>query len=140
MSQTLLDETTGDLIRENGTSVRVTGKEEIAQHLRVKLRLIQGEIPLDLTKGIRLFSETPGDGAVFAKGTKVEDIGGEYRGEALDTPGIISVDRMDLTQTDEQRAARDLSIEMEGTYSLTDAAERIPFHDKITVGTGGFGG
>ena len=71
MSQFKLDADTGDLVRENGSFVRVTGAEEIAQHVRVKLRLIRGECFMDRTLGIRYFSEEQADGAVFAKGTSL---------------------------------------------------------------------
>ena len=107
MSQFKLDADTGDLVRENGSFVRVTGAEEIAQHVRVKLRLIRGECFMDRTLGIRYFSEEQADGAVFAKGTSLDDIGGEFRFAALDTPGVTAIfgmsfpahPRLDITST-----------------------------------------
>jgi len=127
VSQFKVDAITGDLVRENGSFVRVTGREEIAQHSRVRLRLFRFEVPFNLALGLNYV------GIVLAKGTPVGDIEGEFRVQLLDTPGIVEVDRINLSQTALQRQRREGVIDFVAKTDEDDLAARTPLHDRITI-------
>lgn len=127
MTMFAVDADTGDRVREGGAFTRVTGETEIAQHVRVRLRLFRNEIPLNLRLGMDYF------GLVLVKGTSLEEIEGEFRSQILDTPGMVSVDQLTFDQTDAQVAERELDIDFNGTISVDDLAARIPVHDRFTI-------
>lgn len=131
MSQWKVDPETGARVRENGSFVRVEGEEEIAQHGRIRLRLFRGETPLNLDLGMDYV------GLILAKGTPEQLIEGEYRSQLLETPGFVEVTRLDLDQTDVQRATREGEIDFDALISVDDLSERIPLHDQFTVPTQG---
>lgn len=133
MSVLQTDATSGDLVRVAGGLVRITGAEEVLQGVRTVWRLIRGECPYAMGKGIRWFTEDGADG-VFSKGVGPADIGGEFRAAALGVPGMVSIDELEFDQTDEQRRNRAADISFRGTYSLDDLETRIPFADSVTVG------
>src|SRR4030042_1762516 len=56
-----LDETTGDIVVENGDIVLIEDLDVVAQHIRVRLRTILGEWYLDTSKGVDWF------GVIFSK-------------------------------------------------------------------------
>jgi hypothetical protein len=127
MSQFAVDPSTGELVRENGSFVRIDGLAEVAQHVRVRVRLIRGEVPTDLSKGMRWF------GLILAKGTPAETVEQEFTDTILGTPGVTSVDEITLL-TD--RATRAASLRFEASVSLGDAQTRIPLHDTFTLPLG----
>lgn len=124
MSQMRVDASTGDLVREGGSFVRVTGLEEVAQHVRVRLRLFAGEVITNLTLGTRYF------GLIFEPGTPPERVEGEITSVIIGTPGVVSVDDIDLEVDNETRRG---TVDWDGTASLDDARARIPLHDKFSV-------
>lgn len=129
MSQFRVDPSTGDLVRVNGSLQRVTGAEEIVQHVRVRMRLFLGECVFRQDLGMFYI------GGILEKGFTAEEIAGEYRSAALETPGVVTVDEVTLEQTDEQRANRVGVIRWSGSYSETNLAERLPIYDTLTVDT-----
>jgi hypothetical protein len=115
---------TGELVRSAGSFDRIGGADEIAQHVRTRMRLFRGEVPTNLALGMRYV------GVVLGKGVPPERVEGEFVEMALGTPGVVQVDRMDL-QTDDARHA---VVDFEGTIDLGDARRRIPLHDTFTIG------
>lgn len=124
MSQFAIDTVSGELIRRNGSFVRVTGAQEVLQHVHIRLRLFRGECLYNETLGVRYF------GLVFEPGTPPERVEGEISDQILGTPGVVSVDDLDLEVDTEARRGE---IDWDGTLSLDDAAERIPIHDRFSV-------
>lgn len=125
MSQFQIDPDTGEIVRSGGKMARVSGVQEVAQHLRVRLRLFAGEVPTNLALGMRYV------GVILGKGVPPERIEGEFFDMAIGTPGIVSVDRIDL---DTEASDRSAVVEFSGTISLPDLRTRIPFHDRFSVG------
>lgn len=125
MTMLKLDPTTGKLARENGSFVRIGGVEEIAQHTRFRMRLVQGEVPWNLALGMRYV------GVILAKGTPAERIEGEFISAATGTPGVLTVDNLVLEPVD--TSLRTARITWSGTISTDDLATRIPFHDTFTL-------
>ena len=124
MSQFQVDATTGALVRENGSFVRVGGLEEVAQHVRVRLRLIRGEVPSNLTLGIRY------EGFLLVKGTAPEAREQELSDTIAGTPGVLTVDEIASILDD---ATRELVVTFASTIALDDARRRIPLHDRFSI-------
>lgn len=127
MSQFAVDPQTGALLRENGAFVRISGVQEVRQHLAIRWRLIRGEVPWDLSRGMRYFGSAP---AIFADGTPIELIENEFQQAALGTPGIVQVSDLRATY---DRATRHATIAIDATVELDDLRRRAPLHDSIAV-------
>jgi uncharacterized membrane protein YeiH len=125
MSQLQTDPTTGDLALEGATLTLVDGEDEIAQHARVRLRLIRGEVPARQDLGMDFF------GVLLIKGASSSDIEGAVRDALLGTPGIVQVDEIEIGDIDP--ATRTLRVSFSALAQLSNLAERIPLHDAITV-------
>lgn len=127
MSFFATDPDTGDLLRPGASFVRVSGLDEIVSHVRIRLRLLKKEIPLAQNLGMDMF------GLVLVKGTPLAAIEGEYRSQILDTPGMVSIDKLAFSQDSIQESDRALALDWAGTISLDDLAARIPVHDRFTI-------
>lgn len=123
MTQIRLDPATGEIVREAGSSQRVDGLEEVAQHVRVRHRLIRGEVPTNLTLGMRFF------GLILGKQVPQEVTESEFVDSAVGTPGVVSVDDISVEIGDDRVGV----VTYSGTVELADARRRIPLHDTFTV-------
>lgn len=128
MSQWKHDPVTGERVRENGRFVRLDESEEIAQNLRIRWRLIRGEVFLDVTAGTRYF------GLVFEKGTPVSRIEGELADEGLRAKGVTAITRLVLTPDYANRRAT-VDVEAEGSVAALRAL--VPISDRVQLTTGG---
>lgn len=124
MSQVKVDPNTSELIRENGAFQRVSGAEEIAQHVRCRFRILKGEVYLDKEAGIDYE-------LVFTKGMEVAEIAGLWRDACDGTPGIDKVIDVLPEQSAIQRANRELEFTVEAEYDLDLLVEEGPLHDKF---------
>lgn len=124
MSQMEIDVQSGDLVREGGSFRRVTGYSEIRQHAVVRCRLIRGECRYNETLGVRYF------GLVFEPGTPPERVEGELSDTIVGTPGIVSVDDINL---EVDGATRVGVLSFDGSMDLGDANTRIPLHDRFAI-------
>jgi hypothetical protein len=79
----------GDIYLESGQPVWVTGSEAIAQHVWVRLRRFKGEWFLNLDEGIPMES-------VLGKAATVDSARRVLSRVILDTPGIATLDRIDV--------------------------------------------
>lgn len=131
MSQIQLDPATGEIVRVNGGMARISGAPEIAQHVRVRMRMFRGESPIRQDLGMLYL------GGILEKGFQAEEIVGEYRQTAIETPGVVEVSEITLEQTDAERANRVARIRWQGEYDLEDLAERGPVYDTFNVSTSG---
>lgn len=128
MSQIEVDETTNELVRRNGAFQRITGRPEIGQHVRCRLRILQGEVFLLKEAGVDY--ET-----VFEKGIELSRITGIFRNVVDETPGIQHVESLTPSQTAEQRALRIMEIDFVAVDSVELLAEEGPLHDTIIIRT-----
>ena len=85
VSRFLLDTVTNIPIRRDGGFVRVTGREEISQNVRVRLQLFRGESWLDTTLGVPYFSE------VLLKGIDPAALEAVFREAIQGADGITAV-------------------------------------------------
>lgn len=120
------DPDTGELLREAGSFVRRDGREEIAQGVRIRWRLIRGEVLLDQNAGPRYV------GLALAKGTPTQRIEAELTEQALARPGIVSVDSIVVTP---DYATRTAVVDVAMTGSLTDLRRRVRIEDRVTLRT-----
>lgn len=125
MTQLRTDPSTGELLRTGGSFQRVDGAEEVAQHVRTRQRLFRGECPFNLSLGMRFV------GLILAKGVAPERVEGEFIESALGTPGVVAIEDLTLTVSDDRAA----TVTYSGTIDLGDARRRIPLHDRFTVQT-----
>lgn len=124
MSQLEIDPDTGELLRTNGQLTRVTGEDEVLQHTRIRLRLFREEVPLDLSLGMQFVD------VIFVKGTSEAAIDGEFRSQILETPGIASVDELEINL---DSATRVLSVEWSGKIDVAELRDLIPVSDALSV-------
>jgi hypothetical protein len=116
-------DSTGNLVRANGAFVRISGRDEVQQHIRVRLNLIRGEVPFNLLLGMNLV------GTILAKGTPTSEVHGEFDRVIRGTPGVVSVEFLQSTLD----ANRHLDVTFGATASLDDLAARGPIHDTVTL-------
>jgi hypothetical protein len=126
VSQWKLDPVTGERVRVGGRFVRIEGADEILQNLRVRMRLIRGEVFLDTTAGPRYFD------LVFVKGTPKERIEGELASEAARATGITAINRLELFPDYANRTA-ECEIEAEGSLEGLLAAVSISDRFELTT-------
>lgn len=127
MSQLQVDPTTGDLVRSGGTFQRVTDFEEIAQYVRVRLRLFQGENVFDQSLGV------PYIGDLLTKGVQPTDLTTAYRATIEGTAGVVSVSQIDVEQSAADVAARVAAVNFRAEIDTDDSRNRIPLSDEVTV-------
>lgn len=126
MSQLQIDESTGELVRTNGQLVRVSGEDEVLQHVRIRLRLFREEVPLNLSLGMQYV------GIIFKAGSTESAIEGEFRSQILETPGVSSITDLDM---DLDAATRVLSVDWSGTIDVAELRDQLPVADAFTVAT-----
>lgn len=88
MSDLALD-TFGELDLSTDDLVFVTGADAVAQHLKIRLRLIQGEWFLDTRVGIPYYSQ------IWVKNPNIGAIQTVFRQAIVTTPGVESLERLD---------------------------------------------
>ena len=98
-----LDVVGGDLTIENKTTGRtlkiLSGNEAIAQHLRMRLRLIRTEWFLDEDAGMDYF------GGIWKKGATDSQISAEIKATILGTAGVTTITDFALVRDSVSRTA-----------------------------------
>lgn len=94
----------GDVYLENGQPVWVTGKDAIVQHVWIRLRRFRGEWFLNLDDGIPRES-------VLGKGATEDSARRALSRVILDTPGIATLNRIDVAVDTATRRLSVTSIE-----------------------------
>lgn len=88
----LLDETTWDFALDSaGNMQTVTGREAIAQHVKIRLRFFRGEWALDTREG------TPYWEQILIRGATETAVREVFRRVVAETPGIASVRNISLS-------------------------------------------
>lgn len=100
MSDLKLD-STHDLAIENFDLVLVSGPDEIAQRLRIKLQMFLGEYYLDTSFGVPYYEE------ILKKVPNTNTVEAELRGAILETEGVSRLISFDL---DLNGSSRELSL------------------------------
>jgi uncharacterized protein YqkB len=113
-----IDATTGDLSFDAGHLEMVSGNEAIAQAIRARLRLIQGEWPFDTSVGVDYF------GTILVKNYNRNAVEAEITREILDVAGVLALSRIDFVYSNQ---ARTLTVTFEATLDngelLVDTVE-----------------
>lgn len=124
MSVWEVDPATNRLVRGPNGFERRSGAEEIAQGVDVRLKLLRGEDPWNLETGTRWLE------LILRKGTPEELIIGELTRRILTQPGMVTVDKIDATNT-----GRSLVVTWSGTASVSTlrALQRIEGRTEITL-------
>ena len=119
-----IDPDTSEIVRTRGEIQNVTGLDSILQHVRIRCRLLRGEVFLDQSKGLRYV------GLILEKGTPPSRIEGEFAETIAGTPGVTLVSDVAI---DIDRETRHGTVDASGAVSVEDEAERMPFHEKFTI-------
>ena len=82
----------GDIDLTEGAMSLVRDSDAIAQHLRIRLRMIKGEAFQAPTEGMPFFE------TIFEKGTRGTAVAAVFRKAILETPGVLSLTAFDVTQ------------------------------------------
>lgn len=97
-----IDPTTGDLAFDStGNVYTVTGRDAIAQHMRVRLQFFLGEWHLDEREGVPWFEQ------ILVANPQLDEITELFRRTIAETPGVSSVRELRI---DFDRASRTLSV------------------------------
>lgn len=123
MSRFLLDTATHRPVRANGSFVRVSGAQEIAQNCKVRLLLGRGEVWLDTSQGVPYFRE------VLRKGVDAAALQGVFRDAILGADGIVSIETLLLNVT----PARVLEVDYDATGSLDELADDLRITDSLEI-------
>jgi hypothetical protein len=96
----------------------VTGADAVAQHLKIRLRFIEGEWFLDTRIGIPYISQ------IWVKNPNLAAIQAVFRRAIVSTPGVESLERMDAAFDSAARELRlDFSARLEGESVARDFSE-----------------
>jgi hypothetical protein len=111
----------GDLASASLTApaqATVSGTAAVAQHVRIRLGLIKGEVPWDLDLGVDYW------GTVFRKGATDVEISAELERVIGGTPGVSSITELVLTR---DPSTRQLSVRYKAKGDLGEIAdESVP--------------
>jgi len=113
----------GDLDIRNGTVSLVSGADAIIQRIRVRLRAFQGDWFLDLRFGVPYF------GRILVRNVNEADIFQIYQEVIATTPGVVSVDELELTLP----TSDDRSLRVSASVTVTDSVVSIPIDVSITA-------
>jgi len=80
-----IDLLTGDLAIENNDLILVSGSEQMAQNLKIRLRFFQGEWFLDVTQGLPFYE------SILVKNPNLPDIDNIIKAEIIDTEDITQL-------------------------------------------------
>jgi hypothetical protein len=122
MADLKLDPLTGDLDLTGDALSIVDGDDALTQHLAIRLRFFLGEWALDTRVGFPYFDQ------VLVKNPDLVTIRSLYREAILETPGVQSITRFDLSV---DAAARRMSLDF--TVSKTDGGT-LDFTREFIVG------
>lgn len=113
-----IDPLTGDLaLDDTGDLVVLTGRDAIAQHIRVRLQFVLGEWHLDQREGIPYFEQ------IWVTNPDLVAIEELFRRAIAQTPGVASVRTLSLTHDTQ---ARTLSMSV---LAVTTDGEEITSDD-----------
>lgn len=121
MSSFKIDPTTGDLDVSTGTLQIITGPEEIAQKLRIRLRFVRGEWFADENAGIPYFDE------IFVKNPSFEAIQAIYRQAITTCPGVAGIENFTMVF---DAATRKLSLSF---LARLTSGEVLDFSDNFVL-------
>jgi|SRR3990172_2625271 len=99
-------DSSGDLAFEDGDLVLLDGTEAIAQHLAIRFRFFLGEWFLDQRIGMPFYQK------ILVKNPNLALVRSLFNRAALDTPGILSVEKL---ETNFNAGARTLALELRAT-------------------------
>ena len=112
-----LDETTWDFALDDaGNMQTVTGREAIAQHVKIRLRFFRGEWALDTREGVPYWEQILVQGASEAAVSEI------FRRVVGETPGIASVRQVGLSIDRQSRTLMIASLEAVTTDGETITA------------------
>lgn len=114
----------GELVRDRRGFVRISGLEEIAQNCTVYLKLILGEIPTRIDKGIDWLNIL-----AFAV-TADQLVQAVIERGVLSRPGVVSVDDVTVDLDGLERTA---AIDYRATVSLADLRRRVLVDGRVDV-------
>ena len=97
MSDLRIDDTTGDLIIEEGNLLLNEGIESVRQFLRARLRTFLGDWLLDRSVGVPYIEE------IFVKNPNPTILDSIFKREILNTPGVVELLEFEMTLDSELR-------------------------------------
>jgi len=123
MADLALDITTGDVLIKDTTLSIVRGDDALLQHLALRLRFFLAEWFLDLRVGIPYFED------ILIKNPNLITVQAIFREVILETPGVDSVSRFDLSVN---ASTRVLSLDF--TVIKTADGEPLDFSREFIIG------
>lgn len=119
MSDVRLADNGNDVVFVNGDLQIVTGREAVAQHLRIRLRFFRGTWFLNRLEGMPYYE------LILVKRVDIATITSIYQKVITETPGVATVENLRL---DLDRVTRKLSVSFQAT---TTDGENLTFSDFI---------
>ncbi len=108
----------GELDLSSDDLVFVTGADAVAQHLKIRLRFVQGEWFLDQRVGLPYFTQ------IWVKNPNLAAIQSVFRRAIITTPGVDVLERIDQEFDSATRQLEiDFSAKLEGEDVARDFTE-----------------
>lgn len=108
----------GDIDLSTNDLRLVTGADAVAQHLRIRLRLIKGEYFLDTRVGIPYYSQ------IWVKNPNIGAVNNVFRRAIVTTPGVESLERLDnVFDASRREYTLTFSAKLEGEDVARDFSE-----------------
>lgn len=123
MSDIALDTATHDILITNHEITLVTGAAAIQQQLRIRMQFFLGEWFLDTREGIPYYRD------ILIKNPSLSIIRDIFRKAIITTPGIVSVDQLDVSVDSKTRTA---TVSFRATLDTGEVLIFEPFIIEVT--------
>ena len=114
----MLDDTTKDLLIENGDLQLTEGLDRVKQHLSQRLKLFFGEWFLETERGIPYFQD------IFKKNPDGDIVDATFKKAVIETPGVVNLQEFSI---DYDNATRSITVKLRAltTDGVIDYTEEI---------------
>lgn len=118
LSDLMLDDTTKDLLIENGDLQLTEGLDRVKQHLSQRLKLFFGEWFLETERGIPYFQD------IFKKNPDGDIVDATFKKAVIETPGVVNLQEFSI---DYDNATRSITVKLRAltTDGVIDYTEEI---------------
>ena len=123
MADLALDPLTGDILIKDASFSIVRGDDALLQHLALRLRFFLAEWFLDLRVGIPYYED------ILIKNPDLVLVQGIFREVILETPGVDSISRFDLSVESSTRV-----MKLDFTVIKTADGEPLDFSREFIIG------
>ena len=122
-----LDPATGDIDISSGGGVMISAQDETQQHIGTRMRFVSNDWFLDPARGLPMFDR------ILVRNVNQADVYSLYSNQIAQTPGVISVDQIQLTLLPEVRKMRVDAVVtgLDGQFPFASLVSTVTVGDEI---------